>query len=287
LGILLIISFYFNISGGKSDDSSSEIIPLDQAADEAVDFINTNLLQPGTTATLEGKSEKGDLYEIKLNIAGQQIDSYLTRDGKMLFPNAIELSEDAIAAQPAQPSQEAPSAPSVDMNELIDDDAVKGDDDAPVTIVEWSDFECSFCARFYSQTYGQIVDEYIDTGKVKLVFRDYPLGFHANAQKAAEATECAGEQGKFWEMHDKLFEGGVKGGVDSFKQFAADLGLDTAAFNDCLDSGEMEDEVKKDMADGQAAGITGTPGFIINGKLVKGAQPFANFETIIEAELAK
>jgi protein-disulfide isomerase len=199
---------------------------------------------------------------------------------------AVPSAAPAQAAQPAQPSPAAPSAP-VDMVALMDDDTVKGDPDAPVTIVEWSDFECPFCTRFYEQTLGQVEEEYIKTGKVKMVYRDYPLGFHANAQKSAEAAECAGEQGKFWEMHDVLFEKGVSGGVSSFKQFAADLELDTAKFDECLDSDQMADEVKKDMADGQAAGISGTPGFVVNGQLIVGAQPFSAFKQIIDAELAK
>jgi protein-disulfide isomerase len=164
---------------------------------------------------------------------------------------------------------------------------IKGDEDAPVTITEWSDFECPFCTRFYEQTYPQIVEEYVETGKVKFVYRHFPLNFHPNAQKAAEASECALEQDKFWEMHDVLFEKGVSGGVASFKQYAKDLGLDTEEFNDCLDSGRMADEVADDMSQGQNAGIRGTPGFLINDQLISGAQPFENFKTVIEAELAK
>ncbi len=120
-----------------------------------------------------------------------------------------------------------------------------------------------------------------------MVYRDFPLGFHKNAQKAAEAAECAGEQDKFWEMHNKLFDNGVSGGVSSFKRFAGELELDTDEFDECLDSGSMAAEVAKDMEDGQAVGISGTPGFVINGQLVSGAQPFAAFEQIIETELAK
>ncbi|MDO8511596.1 MAG: thioredoxin domain-containing protein [Nanoarchaeota archaeon] len=178
----------------------------------------------------------------------------------------------------------SPSAP-IDMEALLDDDAVKGDKDAPVTIVEWSDFECPFCARFYEQTLPSIEEEYIKTGKVKLVYRDFPLGFHANAQKAAEAAECAGEQDKYWEMHDLLFGQGVQGGVAGFKQYAKTLGLNAAKFDACLDSGAMAGEIQQDMADGAAVGIQGTPGFIVNGKLVSGAQPFAVFKQVIDAEL--
>ncbi len=179
-----------------------------------------------------------------------------------------------------------PPAPQVDMDALVDDNPVKGDPDAPVTIIEFSDFECPFCGRFYSQTLGQIEEQYVKTGKVRFIYRDFPLSFHPNAQKAAEAAECAGEQGKYWEMHDLLFEQGVQGGVASFKQYAQQIGLDTAKFGQCLDSGAMASEVRKDFADGSAAGVSGTPAFFINGQLVSGAQPFQVFQQVIEGALA-
>lgn len=175
----------------------------------------------------------------------------------------------------------------INMNSLIDDDSIKGDPNAPITIIEFSDYECPFCQRFYLTTYQQIVENYIDTGKVNLVYRDFPLSFHQNAQKAAEAAECAGEQGKYYEMHDLLFEKGVEGGIDSFKNYASEIGLNQAEFDECLDSGKMESEVKKDFADGQTLGISGTPSFIINGKILVGAQPYSVFEKEIEAELKK
>jgi len=192
--------------------------------------------------------------------------------GGTVFPTGAAVGDD-------------PTPSVADMEALLDDDAVRGDKDAPVTIVEWSDFECPFCARFFEQTLPSIEEEYIKTGKVKLIYRDFPLSFHTNAQKAAEAAECAGEQGKYWEMHDLLFAQGVQGGVAGFKQYAKTLGLNTAKFDTCLDSGAMAGEVQKDMADGAAVGIQGTPGFIVNGKLVSGAQPFAVFKQVIDAEL--
>lgn len=182
---------------------------------------------------------------------------------------------------------QVPTAAPVDMKKLLDDDAVKGDVKAPVTIVEFSDYECPFCARFYQQTFSQINEKYIKTGKVKFIYRDFPLSFHPQAQKAAEAAECAGEQGKYYDMHDKLFEKGVAGGVASFKQYAQEIGLDTAKFNTCLDSGQMAAEVKKDMADGAAVGVQGTPGFFVNGVEVSGAQPFEVFQQVIDAALAE
>lgn len=182
------------------------------------------------------------------------------------------------------PTADVPDTGSdVDMADLIGGNAILGDPDAPITIVEWSDFECPFCARFYNDAYQDIKENWIDTGKAKLVFRDFPLSFHANAQKAHEAAECAGDQDMYYEMHDALFENGVSGGVSSFKTYAADLGLDQAAFDDCLDSGKHEAEVKKDMADGMKAGVQGTPGFIIEGQLISGAQPYAVFEQLLNS----
>ena len=183
------------------------------------------------------------------------------------------------------PQKAAAPNPTLDMIKLADDDPVKGDPDAPVTIIEWSDFECPFCSRFYSQTLGLIEENYVDTGKVKIVYRDYPLSFHKNAQKAAEASECADDQGKFWEMHDKIFENQQILSTQNFKNWATDMVENIDEFNDCLDSGKYASEVQKDMQEGSAAGIRGTPGFIINGQLVSGAQPYANFEAIIEAAL--
>jgi len=194
-----------------------------------------------------------------------------------------------VANNPAPTPTPLPSdnAAPVNAQALIDDDAVKGDKNAPVTIVEFSDYECPFCARFYSDTLSQIDAEYIKTGKVKLIVRDFPLSFHQQAQKAAEAAECAGEQGKYFEMHDKLFESGVAGGVTSFKQYAKDIGLNSGKFDDCLDTGKMASEIQKDFNDGQNAGIQGTPGFIVNGQMISGAQPFSAFKQVIDAELAK
>jgi len=201
---------------------------------------------------------------------------------------AVNELNEADSNAPTRAAPSAPSAPSAvaDNAELIDDDAVKGEEDAPVTIVEFSDYECPFCTRFYTDTFGQLKTKYIDTGKVKFVYRDFPLSFHQNAQKAAEAAECAGEQNKYYEMHNKLFEDGVSGGVTAFKGYAEEIGLDTNEFNSCLDSGKMAAEVKKDFNDGAKFGVSGTPAFFINGKLLTGAQPIQAFEQMIEQELS-
>lgn len=169
-----------------------------------------------------------------------------------------------------------------------DDDPVKGDANAPITIIEFSDFECPFCGKFFRETLPLIQKEYIDTGIAKLVYRDFPLSMHENAQKAAEAAECADDQDKFWEYHDKLFENQGTLDVPSLKQYAIDLGLDGSTFDDCLDSDKYADEVKADMDDGTNKGdVGGTPAFFINGIVLVGAQPFAVFKNVIDSELDK
>ena len=189
------------------------------------------------------------------------------------------------AAPVAQPS--APTAPAAKVDVSADDDPVIGKADAPVIIIEFSDFQCPFCGRFYSQTLPQLKKEYIDTGKVKLVYRDFPLPMHQHAQKAAEAAGCAEEQGKFEEFHNKVFENQKALTDENLKAYAGDLGLDQSAFDSCLDSGKRAAEVKKDANDGKAAGVSGTPSFFINGQRLVGAQPFAAFKSIIDAELEK
>ena len=175
-----------------------------------------------------------------------------------------------------------------------DDDAYLGDKDASVIMIEFSDFQCPFCRSFWRDTLPLIKSEYIDAGKVRFVYRDFPLSFHPGAISAAQATECAEEQGKFWEMHDKIFSEQDKqgGGTVQFdeadiKHWADDIGLNTNKFNSCLDSQKYVEEINKDIKDGQTAGISGTPTLFINGKSVVGAQPFSVFKTLIEAELNK
>ncbi|MFA6296813.1 MAG: prolipoprotein diacylglyceryl transferase [Patescibacteria group bacterium] len=163
-----------------------------------------------------------------------------------------------------------------------DDDPIKGDKNAKITIVEFSDFECPFCEKA-EPTLKKILDTY--SGKVKLVYRDFPLAMHKDAQKAAEASQCANDQGKYWEYHDKLYANQKALTVADLKKYAGDLKLDTVKFNQCLDSNKFADEVKKDLADGEAVGVDGTPAFFINGRKIVGAQPFEAFKQIIDEEL--
>jgi protein-disulfide isomerase len=163
-------------------------------------------------------------------------------------------------------------------------DNMLGPENAKVTIIEYSDFECPFCSRA-KPTIDQILEKYPDD--VKVIFKHMPLTqLHPYAQKAAEAAECAADQGKFWEMHDMLFDNQDNLYTTSLKEYAKDLGLDTEQFNACLDSGAMKARIDKDAQEAQSAGVRGTPAFFVNGRLISGAQPFTVFDSAVKAALA-
>jgi len=178
----------------------------------------------------------------------------------------------------------APPQQKQDIDE--DDDPFLGDPNAPVTIVSFEDYQCPFCKRAFDQTFPLLKKEYIDTGKVKYVYRDFPLSFHPQAQSAAEASECADEQGKFWEYHDAIFQNQQSLGSALYTQLAEQLNLDVDQFQQCVDSGKFRQEVQNDFSYGSSVGVSGTPTFFINGIKLVGAQPFQAFKQVIDAELA-
>ena len=172
--------------------------------------------------------------------------------------------------------------PSLDV--AYDPARVKGDPKASVTIVEFADFQCPFCKKTEA-TLKDVLAKY--NGRVKLAYRDFPLlEIHPHAEKAAEAARCAGEQGKFWEFHDTLLEDQSKLDEAGLVQRAGRLKLDEKAFQACLANGKFKDKVEADLQEGTKAGVVGTPGFFIDGVFLNGAQPEAEFEKIIDAELA-
>ena len=159
-----------------------------------------------------------------------------------------------------------------------------GPENAPVTIVEFSDFQCPFCSRLVP-TIEQVKQKYGD--KVRIVFRQFPLNFHQFAQKAAEASLCANEQGKFWQMHDAMFANQQALGVDQLKAKATELGLNADQFNSCLDQGKYVTQVQADLDAGTKAGVNGTPAMFINGRFLSGAQPLGEITKVIDDELQR
>ncbi len=165
---------------------------------------------------------------------------------------------------------------------LADSGHIRGAPDATVNIVEYSDFQCPFCKKAVA-TLEQLLEEY--DGKVNLEYRHLPIPSHEFAPKAAEASECAADQGKFWEYHDILFERQSSLGENSLKRYAADIGLNTTLFESCLGSGVMSPRVRADAEEAAKARVSSTPTFFINGKKVVGAQPIEQFRKVIDGEL--
>jgi protein-disulfide isomerase len=168
----------------------------------------------------------------------------------------------------------------------INDQPSWGAADAPITIVEFSDFQCPFCERFYTDTYPQLKQKYGD--KIRFVYRDFPLSqIHPQADIAAQAANCAHSEGKFWEYHDILFKNQSKLQRDDLVGYATQLGIDKTNFSKCLDSRTYDPQINQDLQDGFNLGVGGTPTFFINGRPVVGAQPFAVFAQAIDAELSQ
>jgi protein-disulfide isomerase len=178
--------------------------------------------------------------------------------------------------------------------ELNAGDVILGDPNAPVTLIEYSDFQCPFCGRFYSQTEPLIKENYVQTGKVKFVYRHFAfLGPESRA--AANAVECAKDQGAFWQFHDEIFEAEIRDGREHngnldrplFLSIAQGMGFDMAEYTSCLDTNKYADKVESDYAVAQTLGVAATPTIFVNDKMIEGALPYENFRLIIEQELAK
>jgi protein-disulfide isomerase len=162
------------------------------------------------------------------------------------------------------------------------DSPTRGPAGAPIEMVEFSDFQCPYCQRVFP-TVKKVLEAYGD--RIRLVYRHFPLPNHPNARPAAEAAQCANEQGKFWPYHDRLFSTPNRLSDTELKQGAAELGLDSASFNQCLDSHKFKAIIDSDLQAGDDAGVSGTPAFFINGRELSGAQSFETFKRVIDEEL--
>jgi len=217
------------------------------------------------------------------------------KEGQTAIQKDLQEIKKLLASRPAPAAQTAEFKEAV-LN--IGDDPFKGDKNAKLTLVEFSDFQCPFCAKHVRETFTKIDEEYVKTGKIKYVFMDFPLeSLHPNAFKAAEAANCAGEQGKYWEMHDILFANNKALSPKDLTKHAEAIGLDMPKFQECLDSGKNAAEIRKDMAEGMGAGVKGTPTSFLGltgpdgskikvTKILRGAIPYSNFKEAIEGVIS-
>jgi protein-disulfide isomerase len=194
-------------------------------------------------------------------------------------------------AKPAQPQEEAPTKAKIkDLTGV----SMLGSKNAPLTIVEFTDYQCPYCQRFHMTAFTELKKAYIDTGKVRFFSKDMPLDFHPNAMRAAMAARCAGEQGKFWELRDTMGANPNSLDMEHIVNFAADLKLDTPALRACIDSGKYKEPVQTDVLEAMKIGANGTPTFVVgksigngvDGELVVGAMPFQMFDAKLK-ELSK
>jgi protein-disulfide isomerase len=192
-----------------------------------------------------------------------------------------------------------PNLPPQNVTVSLGNKPSKGDKNAKLTLVEFSDYQCPFCSRSFRDTLRQIEKEYVLTGKLKYILRDFPIeSIHKDAFKAAEAANCAGEQGKYWEMHDRLFRNQNQLDAGELPKHAQAIGLSLSVFQQCVDTGKYASEVRKDLEDGRRAGVQGTPTFFLGVqdsdsqsikilRVIVGAQPYVQFKEAIEWALGQ
>jgi len=222
-------------------------------------------------------------------ITRQQADQILTE----LRQIRQILEKQAKLAQEAAQAQQEPKTPKVQVK--LEGMQMLGKPDAPLTIVEFTDYQCPFCQRFHMTTFGELKKEYVDTGKARFFSRDLPLDFHPNAFRAAEAARCAGDQGQFWLMRDVLGSNPSKLSADNIDKYAEDLKLNMPTFRSCMELGKYKDTIQNDLKVAQSIGVNGTPSFVIgkttaqgvDGELLVGALPFGSFDEKLKSLVAK
>ena len=224
------------------------------------------------------------------------LDRLLDRVGSVaMIVAAVALLWAILAGRPPEPDRGSPGVEELEVVQVVDPprrSSVRGESSARLAIIEFSDFECPFCGRYAGEVYPRLVEEYVDTGKVQYVFRHYPLAIHSLAFRAAEAVECAGGEGMYWEMHDRLFEANGALAEPDLLGYAAALGLPVVDFETCLRTNAMAERVMEDRRHGEEWGVVGTPTFFFaevhdDGRLsllakLRGARPYSLFRSAVD-----
>ena len=290
IGAIAVYAITATPSGEEFCPASPGSSSLDQQTIESVTKKLNNLVHqnnPEVNVRIADYSLYGEVYKVRVDFYDENgtlesYDMFLTGNGSLLFTNQIDLTKLSEEQKEER------------INVSADDDPYRGAENAKVVIIEFSEYACPYCAKFATEVESRILENYGD--KVKIVFRDFPV--HGEISYfAAEAANCAGEQGKYWEIHDMLFEN--RGEWIEFKNnslvanqtaiysYAQQLGLNIDEFKACVESGKYREEVEKDLQDGISYGVTGTPTFFINGKMVVGYKSYEQFAALIEEELQK
>jgi protein-disulfide isomerase len=280
LVLMVLVLLVINIMhvGCPVSAGTTGSVTANAAAAKAMNVIKNNLLTSSDTISLNGVTSANGLYQVNIMLNGVARNVYVSNDGTYLFTSFIDLNN--------PPAAQVPTPTTLDISP--GDAPTEGNLSAKVTIVELSDFQCPYCGKFYTDTYSQIKKDYIDTGKVKLSFINFPLvSIHSYSEKAAEASLCANDQGKFFQMHNKMFENQNALTVDDLKGYAKSLGMNATNFNTCLDAGKYKAKIQAGIDAATAKGVTGTPTFSVNGQMLVGALPYSEFKAVIDAELAK
>lgn len=267
-------------------DSSCEKCSPDQALVFLKRAMPTLIARPVEYNTEEGKSMMAKSGAISLPafiFSGEVVQSDIFAQAETLFAKQDDNHYVLDTAQIGMPAGKYLSLP-----EILDSNAQVGSKDAKVRIVEYSDFQCPYCKLMYSSV-KQMISQYGD--QILFSYKHLPLSFHPQANNAALASECANEQGKFWQYHDNLFvkqdEWSKTEGVQKFKDYAVRMGLKAQQFNECLDSKKYQDKVDTDSAEARKFGINGTPGMFVNDQFIGGAVSFDELKNVIDGELAK
>ncbi|RME55219.1 DsbA family protein, partial [Candidatus Woesearchaeota archaeon] len=240
-------------------------------------FLTNYIIGPSHDIKIKNVIEENYVYITELEVDGKEVTAFLSKDGKYFFPQGLNIYtiEQTSKFSKRVNLSYRPSAP------------VLGNEKALVTVVEFSDYQCSFCGKFARHDFNKIKSNYIDTGKVRYIHLHYPLErIHPLALQASIASECANMQGKFWEYHEKLFMNQNKLSKADLRQYASELSLDMENFNSCLDSEKTLSLVKQDITSAHDAGVEGTPTFFVNNRQMDGAQPYEVFAQLIEDEIA-
>ena len=277
LAVLLVISLVLGLFSGGSDDAISQS-RAEAKANEYVSLLS-NADAPLMVSAVE---RENGMFRVDVSVMGQTESWFMAPTGDLLFPSAFSLDDIRAIVGGQQPPQEQ-QPPQAQVNVNLEGANTLGSGD--VLMVEYSSATCPFCARFAQETFPLINDAYIETGDITYVYKHFII--NDIDVLAANAMECAGEQGVFFEYKELVYSNQNRLGQRSaYSDFAQELNLDVDAFDTCVDEGRYTAKANANTQEGQGNGVTGTPGFLINSRLVAGAQPFANFQTSIDAELA-